>query len=85
MVPPVVSNAMPAVAGDGTRAEPSTHAPVDKGKWPLVDTEEENYISDEEGGEKVNLSPDDLNFILNRMFETRKIHAIANIWQNKKM
>jgi hypothetical protein len=84
MVPPVVANAMPAVAGDGTRAEPSTHARVHKGKRPLVDKEEENYVSDEEGDEEVNLSPDNPNFVLNRMFETHKIHAIANMAKKKK-
>jgi hypothetical protein len=64
---------MAAVAEGRASAEGSTQVRMDKGKRPMVETDEENYGTDEEDDEEVNLGTDDLQFILNRMFETRKL------------
>jgi hypothetical protein len=68
----VATSGSAGVAVDGSCAGPSRNVRVDKGKRPMVETEEENYGTDEEGDEEVNFSPDDLHFVLNRMFQTRK-------------
>jgi hypothetical protein len=67
-------NVMEAVVAGQAGAEQSGEVRVDKGKRPMVETDEKNYRTDEEGDEEVNLGTDDLHFVLNRMFETRKLY-----------
>jgi hypothetical protein len=71
---PAAIDEMEAVADGRAGAEQSRQVRVDKGKRPMVETDEENYGTDEEGDEQVNLGADDLQFILNMMFETRKLY-----------
>jgi hypothetical protein len=60
----VARNATAGVVAAGAGAGPASEVLMDKGKRPMVETDE--------GDEEVDLSPDDLHFVLNRMFETRK-------------
>jgi hypothetical protein len=79
----VARNATAGVGADGSGAGPASEVRVDKGKRPVVETDEETYGTGDEGDEEVNLSPDDFHFVLNRMFETRKKY-INTIWTAKK-
>jgi hypothetical protein len=80
----VARNAMAGVVTDGSGAGPASQVRVDKGKRPVVEMDDENYGTEDEGDEEVNLSPDDFHFVLNRMFETRNRY-INTIWTTKKV
>jgi hypothetical protein len=77
-------NATTCVAADIAGAVEASETQMDKGKRPMIDMDEEIYGTEDEGDEQVNLSPDDIHFILNRMFETRKRYIIETIRGGKK-
>jgi hypothetical protein len=72
----VARNATTGVAADIAGAVPGSETQMDKGKRPMIEMDEGMCGTEDEGDEQVNLSPDDIHFVLNRMFETRKRYII---------